>query len=159
MATKASYPTSQTPRIGNQCWRISERFSYLLSTKSKSNWQFLTFSVVNNFYWSDWYFEFSGCLAFESSQYWKQMKSVIVKSSFRNVLDMNSNLGGFAASLRENDVWVMNVVPSNSSKLKIIYDRGLIGALHDWYFFVYYDAQISAWFIHKAFLHSINEVV
>lgn len=87
------------------------------------------------------------------------MKSVIVKSSFRNVLDMNSNLGGFAASLRENDVWVMNVVPSNSSKLKIIYDRGLIGALHDWYFFVYYDAQISAWFIHKAFLHSINEVV
>uniref|UniRef100_A0A5B7A6Z2 Methyltransferase n=1 Tax=Davidia involucrata TaxID=16924 RepID=A0A5B7A6Z2_DAVIN len=66
-------------------------------------------------------------------EYWKQMKSVIQKNSFRNVMDMNSNLGGFAAALKDKDVWVMNVAPINmSSRLKIIYDRGLIGTVHDW---------------------------
>ncbi|XP_058093725.1 probable methyltransferase PMT9 [Magnolia sinica] len=66
-------------------------------------------------------------------EYWKQMKSKIEKNSFRNIMDMNSNLGSFAASLKDKDVWVMNVVPVNeSSKLKIIYDRGLIGTVHDW---------------------------
>lgn len=65
--------------------------------------------------------------------YWKQMKSVVRRNSFRNVMDMNSNLGGFASSLRDKDVWVMNVAPVNSSaRLKIIYDRGLIGTVHDW---------------------------
>ena len=48
-------------------------------------------------------------------------------------MDMNSNLGGFAAALNDRDVWVMNVSPVGSSaKLKIIYDRGLIGTVHDW---------------------------
>jgi hypothetical protein len=62
------------------------------------------------------------------------MKSEIQKDSFRNVMDMNANLGGFAASLRKKDVWVMNVVPSTESgKLKIIYDRGLLGTIHNWY--------------------------
>ncbi|GJV29166.1 probable methyltransferase PMT9 [Tanacetum coccineum] len=66
-------------------------------------------------------------------EYWKQMRSVIQKDSIRNVMDMNSNLGGFAAALKDKDVWVMNVAPVNaSSKLKIIYDRGLIGTVHDW---------------------------
>lgn len=66
-------------------------------------------------------------------EYWKQMKSVIQKNSIRNVMDMNSNLGGFAAALKDKDVWVMNVAPVNtSSRLKIIYDRGLIGTVHDW---------------------------
>lgn len=66
-------------------------------------------------------------------QYWKQMKSKFEKNSFRNIMDMNSNLGGFAASLKDMDVWVMNVVSVNeSSKLKIIYDRGLLGTVHDW---------------------------
>uniref|UniRef100_A0A0D9WTF4 Uncharacterized protein n=1 Tax=Leersia perrieri TaxID=77586 RepID=A0A0D9WTF4_9ORYZ len=66
-------------------------------------------------------------------QYWKLMKSEIQKDSFRNVMDMNANLGGFAASLRKKDVWVMNVVPSTESgKLKIIYDRGLVGTVHNW---------------------------
>ena len=69
-------------------------------------------------------------------QYWKQMKSRIEKNSFRNIMDMRANLGGFAASLTDKDVWVMNVIPVNeSSKLKIIYDRGLIGTIHDWYVF------------------------
>ncbi|VFQ96857.1 unnamed protein product [Cuscuta campestris] len=66
--------------------------------------------------------------------YWKQMRSVVTqKNTFRNVMDMNSNLGGFAAALKDKDVWVMNVAPVNaSSRLKIIYDRGLIGTVHDW---------------------------
>lgn len=67
------------------------------------------------------------------AEYWKQMKSVIFRNSLRNIMDMNSNLGGFAAALNDKDVWVMNVAPVNeSSKLKIIYDRGLIGTAHDW---------------------------
>lgn len=70
---------------------------------------------------------------FRVSEYWKQMKSVVRKSYFRNVMDMNSNLGGFAAALKDTDVWVMNVAPVNmSARLKIIYDRGLIGTVHDW---------------------------
>ena len=49
-------------------------------------------------------------------------------------MDMNSNLGGFAAALSDRDVWVMNVAPTRASaRLKIIYDRGLIGSVHDWY--------------------------
>ena len=64
------------------------------------------------------------------------MKSVMQRSSNRNVMDMNSNLGGFAAGLSDRDVWVMNVAPVRASaKLKIIYDRGLIGTVHDWYAF------------------------
>ncbi|KDP46391.1 hypothetical protein JCGZ_10231 [Jatropha curcas] len=70
---------------------------------------------------------------FRVNEYWKQMKSVVRKNYFRNVMDMNSNLGGFAAALKDTDVWVMNVAPINqSARLKIIYDRGLIGTVHDW---------------------------
>ena len=48
-------------------------------------------------------------------------------------MDMNSNTGGFAAALNDKDVWVMNVASvNNGSKMKIIYDRGLIGTVHDW---------------------------
>lgn len=73
---------------------------------------------------------------FRVTEYWKQMKSVIQKNSIRNVMDMNSNLGGFAAALSDKDVWVMNVAPVNAfTRLKIIYDRGLIGTVHDWYVF------------------------
>ncbi|MCI69322.1 putative methyltransferase PMT11, partial [Trifolium medium] len=42
----------------------------------------------------------------------------------------------FAAALIEHklDCWVMNVVPvSGSNTLPVIYDRGLIGVMHDWY--------------------------
>ncbi|KAJ3695454.1 hypothetical protein LUZ60_000831 [Juncus effusus] len=66
-------------------------------------------------------------------QYWKQMRSEIQKDTFRNIMDMNANFGGFAASLVSHDVWVMNVIPVNESdKLKVIYDRGLIGTIHNW---------------------------
>ncbi|KAM7267918.1 hypothetical protein ACFE04_010084 [Oxalis oulophora] len=70
---------------------------------------------------------------FRVMEYWKQMKTVVRKDSFRNVMDMNSNLGGFAAALKDKEQWVMNVAPvNNSAKLKIIYDRGLLGTVHDW---------------------------
>ncbi|XP_022134004.1 probable methyltransferase PMT9 [Momordica charantia] len=66
-------------------------------------------------------------------EYWKEMRSVIQRDSIRNVMDMNSNLGGFAAALIDKDIWVMNVASVNSSaKLKIVYDRGLLGTVHDW---------------------------
>lgn len=53
---------------------------------------------------------------------------------YRNILDMNANLGGFAAALIEDPVWVMNVVPvqAKASTLGAIYERGLIGIYHDW---------------------------
>lgn len=67
-------------------------------------------------------------------EYWKLLKPMVQKNSIRNVMDMSSNLGGFAAALNDKDVWVMNVMPVQSSpRMKIIYDRGLIGATHDWY--------------------------
>ncbi|KAA0037599.1 putative methyltransferase PMT9 [Cucumis melo var. makuwa] len=67
------------------------------------------------------------------AEYWKEMRLVVQRDSIRNVMDMNSNLGGFAAALINKDVWVMNVAPINSSaKLKIVYDRGLLGTVHDW---------------------------
>lgn len=42
----------------------------------------------------------------------------------------------FAAALIDQslDSWVMNVVPvSGPNTLPVIYDRGLIGVVHDWY--------------------------
>ncbi|KAG5041568.1 hypothetical protein JHK85_014044 [Glycine max] len=53
---------------------------------------------------------------------------------YRNVMDMNAYLGGFAAALIKFPVWVMNVVPPNSDHdtLGAIYERGFIGTYHDW---------------------------
>ncbi|KAH7436592.1 hypothetical protein KP509_05G026900 [Ceratopteris richardii] len=65
--------------------------------------------------------------------YFKQLNSVVEKNTFRNVMDMKAHLGGFAAALKGKPVWVMNVVPvSDPNTLTVIYDRGLIGSLHDW---------------------------
>lgn len=48
-------------------------------------------------------------------------------------MDMYTEFGGFGAALINSDVWVMNVVSSYSANtLGIVYDRGLIGAVHDW---------------------------
>ncbi|KAG2268740.1 hypothetical protein Bca52824_063295 [Brassica carinata] len=45
----------------------------------------------------------------------------------RNVMDMTAIYGGFAASLVNQSVWVMNVVPVHSpDTLPFIYERGLI---------------------------------
>ncbi|GMI78846.1 hypothetical protein like AT5G04060 [Hibiscus trionum] len=63
--------------------------------------------------------------------YWKLMN--VSKEDIRNVMDMNAFCGGFAAALNEYPVWVMNVVPSSmQNTLSAIFDRGLIGAFHDW---------------------------
>ncbi|XP_068329316.1 probable methyltransferase PMT11 [Pyrus communis] len=59
---------------------------------------------------------------------WKKFK-------LRNVMDMRAGFGGFASALIEHDLncWVMNVVPvSGPNTLPVIYDRGLIGVMHDW---------------------------
>ncbi|KAJ0799312.1 putative S-adenosyl-L-methionine-dependent methyltransferase [Helianthus annuus] len=48
-------------------------------------------------------------------------------------MDMKANLGSFGAALGKKDVWVMNVVPEDGpNTLKLIYDRGLIGSIHNW---------------------------
>nr|QTZ19526.1 putative methyltransferase PMT26 [Bixa orellana]QTZ19527.1 putative methyltransferase PMT26 [Bixa orellana] len=54
-------------------------------------------------------------------------------SSVRSVMDMRAVYGGFAAALRDLNVWVMNIVPIDSpDTLPIIYERGLFGLYHDW---------------------------
>ncbi|KAM0878186.1 hypothetical protein ACQ4PT_035033 [Festuca glaucescens] len=54
-------------------------------------------------------------------------------SSIRNVMDMNAGFGGFAASLINRPLWVMNIVPFDQpDTLPIIFNRGLIGLYHDW---------------------------
>ncbi|CAL5214604.1 unnamed protein product [Lathyrus oleraceus] len=73
-------------------------------------------------------------------QYWKRVVSKsylngmgIQWSNVRNVMDMRSVYGGFAAALRDMNIWVMNVVPVDSpDTLPIIYERGLFGIYHDW---------------------------
>ncbi|PSS26616.1 Methyltransferase [Actinidia chinensis var. chinensis] len=51
----------------------------------------------------------------------------------RNVMDMKAIYGGFAAALKDMNVWVMNVVPIDSpDTLPIIFERGLFGIYHDW---------------------------
>jgi len=68
------------------------------------------------------------------SNYWKLLGNKIKPDTIRNVMDMKANLGSFAAALKDKDVWVMNVVPENGpNTLKIIYDRGLLGTVHNWY--------------------------
>ncbi|KAF8377939.1 hypothetical protein HHK36_031328 [Tetracentron sinense] len=54
-------------------------------------------------------------------------------SNVRNIMDMKSIYGGFAAALSQQKVWVMNVVPVHApDTLPIIYERGLLGIYHDW---------------------------
>lgn len=65
---------------------------------------------------------------------YKRTNKLIGTSRYRNVLDMNAGLGGFAAALESPKSWVMNVVPTISKNtLGVIYERGLIGIYHDWY--------------------------
>lgn len=65
------------------------------------------------------------------SNYWKLM--IASETDIRNIMDMNAFVGGFAAALNTLPVWVMNIVPmSMNNTLSAIYDRGLLGAFHDW---------------------------
>ncbi|GJP65332.1 hypothetical protein CLOP_g22230 [Closterium sp. NIES-67] len=73
---------------------------------------------------------------------------------YRNILDMSAGMGGFAAALGRDPVWVMSVVPVDrgdavggdaegvdapahvsfgaANTLGVIYDRGLLGTYQDW---------------------------
>lgn len=67
--------------------------------------------------------------------YYKQMNNQLAQAGrYRNLLDMNANLGGFAAALIDLPVWVMNVVPVEAklNTLGVIYERGLIGTYQNW---------------------------
>ncbi|XP_027330618.1 probable methyltransferase PMT26 [Abrus precatorius] len=73
-------------------------------------------------------------------EHWKRVVSKsylsgmgIQWSNVRNVMDMRSIYGGFAAALKDLNVWVMNVVSVDApDTLPIIYERGLFGIYHDW---------------------------
>ncbi|KAM7527311.1 hypothetical protein LguiB_030721 [Lonicera macranthoides] len=65
--------------------------------------------------------------------YWNLLSPMIKVDTLRNLMDMKANIGSFAAALVNKDVWVMNVVPEDApNTLKIVYDRGLIGTVHNW---------------------------
>ncbi|KAL7246164.1 hypothetical protein ACSBR2_001324 [Camellia fascicularis] len=75
------------------------------------------------------------------SKYWNDLVNGYVNAfnwkdlHLRNVMDMKAGHGGFAAALHDYgiDCWVMNVVPvSGFNTLPVIYDRGLVGVMHDW---------------------------
>ncbi|KAF7829791.1 putative methyltransferase PMT10 [Senna tora] len=75
------------------------------------------------------------------SKYWNEIIDSYVRVyhwkeyNLRNVMDMRAGFGGFAAAVHDLqiDCWVMNVVPvSGFNTLPVLYDRGLIGVMHDW---------------------------
>ena len=69
---------------------------------------------------------------------YKKINKIIDSGRYRNIMDMNAGLGGFAAALESPKLWVMNVVPTIAEKstLGAVYERGLIGIYHDWYNFL-----------------------
>nr|AAU90305.2 Methyltransferase, putative [Solanum tuberosum] len=71
----------------------------------------------------------------EDSKKWKKHVSAYKKINklldtgrYRNIMDMNAGLGGFAAALHSPKFWVMNVMPTIAEKntLGVIFERGLI---------------------------------
>lgn len=66
-------------------------------------------------------------------RHYKTLLPDLGTDKIRNVMDMNTVYGGFAAALINDPVWVMNVVSSYASNtLPVVFDRGLIGTFHDW---------------------------
>jgi len=69
----------------------------------------------------------------ERVNHYKQLVPELKSNAIRNVMDMYTQFGGFAAALNDDPVWVMNVVSSYATNtLGIVYDRGLIGTYTDW---------------------------
>ncbi|XP_020083665.1 probable methyltransferase PMT21 isoform X2 [Ananas comosus] len=67
------------------------------------------------------------------ANHYKSFLPALGSDKIRNVMDMNTLYGGFAAALINDPVWVMNVVSSYGvNSLGVVYDRGLIGTYHDW---------------------------
>lgn len=76
---------------------------------------------MNNQFWQE-----------QVRQYWTLISAD--KTDIRNVMDMSAYYGGFSVALSTLPVWVMNIVPTTvPNSLSAIYDRGLIGAFHDWW--------------------------
>ncbi|XP_031119034.1 probable methyltransferase PMT20 [Ipomoea triloba] len=66
-------------------------------------------------------------------KHYKKLLPALGTDEIRNVMDMNTAYGGFAAALIDDPLWVMNVVSSyGANTLPVVYDRGLIGTHHDW---------------------------
>ncbi|XP_062197624.1 probable methyltransferase PMT2 [Phragmites australis] len=65
---------------------------------------------------------------------YKKVNYKLDSERYRNIMDMNAGVGGFAAAIFSPKSWVMNVVPTAAelSTLGVIYERGLIGMYHDW---------------------------
>ncbi|GJP50366.1 hypothetical protein CLOM_g9489 [Closterium sp. NIES-68] len=61
-------------------------------------------------------------------------------TTVRNVMDMDAHYGGFGAGISDKPLWSMNVVPARNTSeadaamdtLPIVFERGLLGAYHDW---------------------------
>ncbi|KAF2315347.1 hypothetical protein GH714_038894 [Hevea brasiliensis] len=78
----------------------------------------------------------------ENTELWKERVAhykevdhqLAEQGRYRNLLDMNAYLGGFAAALMDDPVWVMNVAPveADINTLGVIYERGLIGTYQNW---------------------------
>uniref|UniRef100_A0A803M3E9 Methyltransferase n=2 Tax=Chenopodium quinoa TaxID=63459 RepID=A0A803M3E9_CHEQI len=71
----------------------------------------------------------------ERLAYYKSLNNALNDPGrYRNLLDMNANLGGFAAALVNDPVWVMNVVPVEArvNTLGVVFERGLIGTYQSW---------------------------
>ncbi|KAG8488957.1 hypothetical protein CXB51_016965 [Gossypium anomalum] len=72
----------------------------------------------------------------ETVAYYKKIDYQLAQTGrYRNLLDMNAYLGGFAAALVDDPVWVMNAVPVEADQLNtlgVIYERGLIGTYQNW---------------------------
>lgn len=67
-------------------------------------------------------------------KHYKKLLPTLGTDEIRNVMDMNTAYGGFAAALIDDPLWVMNVISSyDPNTLPVVYDRGLIGTYHDWY--------------------------
>ncbi|XP_047330920.1 probable methyltransferase PMT19 [Impatiens glandulifera] len=78
---------------------------------------------------------------YEYNREWRNRVSyygIVIQSLFtgkyRNIMDMNAGMGGFAAALSKYPVWVMNVVPhdTGNNTLGAIYERGFIGTYMNW---------------------------
>ncbi|KAL9167119.1 hypothetical protein ABFS82_05G076000 [Erythranthe guttata] len=64
---------------------------------------------------------------------YKRINRLLGSPRYRNIMDMNAGLGGFAAALDSSKLWVMNVVPTIADNtLGVVFERGLIGIYHDW---------------------------
>ncbi|KAK4779933.1 hypothetical protein SAY87_016039 [Trapa incisa] len=65
---------------------------------------------------------------------YKKINKLLDTGRYRNIMDMNAGLGGFAAAIENPKLWTMNVVPTIAEKdtLGAIAERGLIGIYHDW---------------------------